>query len=32
VRLRSNENLGAQPLTQFVERIKGIISTKSREL
>ena len=32
VRLRTNENLGATPLEDFVERITGIIKTKSREL
>lgn len=32
VRLRTNENLGATPLTGFVERITGIIKTRSREL
>src|SRR6266571_2801467 len=32
VRLRTNENLGATPLASFVERISGIIKTRSREL
>ncbi len=32
VRLRTNENLGATPLSSFVERITGIIRTKSQEL
>jgi hypothetical protein len=32
VRLRTNENLGATPLASFVERITGIIKTRSREL
>src|SRR5204863_6776991 len=32
VRLRTNENLGAQPLTDFVAHITAIIRTKSREL
>jgi threonyl-tRNA synthetase len=32
VRLRTNENLGAMPLVQFIERISEKISTKSREL
>jgi threonyl-tRNA synthetase len=32
VRLRTNENLGAMPLANFVERITEIIKTKSREL
>lgn len=32
VRLRTNENLGAMPLAQFIERISEKISTKSREL
>ena len=32
VRLRTNEDLGAMPLEQFVERITGIIKTRSREL
>jgi threonyl-tRNA synthetase len=32
VRLRTNENLGATPLANFVERITEIIKTKSREL
>lgn len=32
VRLRTNEDLRAMPLEQFVERIKGIVETRSREL
>ncbi|HET7641699.1 MAG TPA: His/Gly/Thr/Pro-type tRNA ligase C-terminal domain-containing protein, partial [Ktedonobacteraceae bacterium] len=32
VRLRSNENLGATPLSSFIERITDIIKTKSQEL
>jgi threonyl-tRNA synthetase len=32
VRLRTNENLGATPLADFIERITNIIKTKSREL
>ena len=32
VRLRTNENLGAVPLADFIERITGIIKTRSREL
>ncbi|MDQ2713747.1 MAG: threonine--tRNA ligase [Chloroflexota bacterium] len=32
VRLRTNENLGPVPLADFIERIKGIIKTRSREL
>lgn len=32
VRLRSNENLGALPLTRFVERCKNIIASKSHAL
>jgi threonyl-tRNA synthetase len=32
VRLRTNENLGATPLTSFVERITNIIKTKSKDL
>jgi threonyl-tRNA synthetase len=32
VRLRTNENKGAQPLTQFVEHVSDIVKTKSREL
>ena len=32
VRLRTNENLGATPLANFVERITNIIKTKSRDL
>ena len=32
VRLRTNENLGAQPVADFVEHITEIIKTKSREL
>jgi threonyl-tRNA synthetase len=32
VRLRTNENLGATPLPDFIERITGIIKTRSREL
>ena len=31
VRLRTNEDLGAMPLEQFVERIKGIVEKRSRE-
>lgn len=32
VRLRTNENLGAQPLAEFIEHIGGIIKSKSLEL
>jgi threonyl-tRNA synthetase len=32
VRLRTNENLGAKPLQEFIEHIKNIVQTKSREL
>ena len=32
VRLRSNENLGAVPLVDFIERVTGIIKTRSKEL
>lgn len=32
VRLRTNENLGATPLEDFIERITNIIKTKSQEL
>jgi threonyl-tRNA synthetase len=32
VRLRTNEDLGAMPLEQFVERIKGVVETRSRDL
>ncbi len=32
VRLRTNENLGPVPLADFIERIKGIIKTRSRDL
>ncbi len=32
VRLRTNVDLKAMPLTQFIERVKGIIDTKSQEL
>ncbi len=32
VRLRTNENLGAMPLSQFIEHVTEIIKTKSREL
>ncbi|MEO6891450.1 MAG: threonine--tRNA ligase [Ktedonobacteraceae bacterium] len=32
VRLRTNENLGPVPLADFIERIKGITRTRSREL
>ena len=32
VRLRTNENLGATPLDVFIERIMGIVKSKSREL
>ncbi len=32
VRLRTNEDLGAMPLEHFVERIKGVVETRSREL
>ncbi len=32
VRLRTNENLGAMSLVEFVERITGIVKTRSREL
>ncbi|MFL5628569.1 MAG: threonine--tRNA ligase [Ktedonobacteraceae bacterium] len=32
VRLRSNENLGATPLTDFIEHVTEIVKTKSQEL
>jgi len=32
VRLRTNLDLKAMPLTQFIERVKGIVETKSLEL
>jgi threonyl-tRNA synthetase len=32
VRLRTNENKGAQPLAQFIEHVSEIVKTKSREL
>ncbi len=32
VRLRTNENLGDMPVASFVERIKGMIKSHSREL
>jgi len=32
VRLRTNENLGATPLSSFVERITNIVKTRSRDL
>jgi threonyl-tRNA synthetase len=32
VRLRTNENLGAKPLVDFVEHVQEIIKTRSREL
>ncbi|HZR42878.1 MAG TPA: His/Gly/Thr/Pro-type tRNA ligase C-terminal domain-containing protein, partial [Ktedonobacteraceae bacterium] len=32
VRLRTNENLGSMPLSQFIERASGIIQTKSMDL
>ncbi|HVB24478.1 MAG TPA: threonine--tRNA ligase [Ktedonobacteraceae bacterium] len=32
VRLRTNENLGATPLPDFIERVTGIIKTRSRDL
>jgi threonyl-tRNA synthetase len=32
VRLRTNEDLGAMPLANFVERITGIVETRSRGL
>jgi threonyl-tRNA synthetase len=32
VRLRTNENLGAQPLAEFVAHVQGIIKSRSREL
>jgi len=32
VRLRTNENLGATPLSSYVERVTNIVKTKSREL
>ena len=32
VRLRTNENLGATPLTDFIARITNVIKTRSREL
>jgi threonyl-tRNA synthetase len=32
VRLRTNENLGAMPLANFVERIMEVVKTKSEKL
>ncbi len=32
VRLRTNENLGSMPVASFIERVMGMIKTKSREL
>ncbi|HZO74311.1 MAG TPA: threonine--tRNA ligase [Ktedonobacteraceae bacterium] len=32
VRLRSNVDLKSMPLTQFIERVSGIVKTKSQEL
>ncbi|CAN5740675.1 threonine--tRNA ligase [soil metagenome] len=32
VRLRTNENLGAQPVSEFVEMVTGLADSKSREL
>ena len=32
VRLRTNVDLKAMPLAQFIERVKGIVETKSLEL
>lgn len=32
VRLRTNENLGAQPLPEFIEHVNGVIKSKSLEL
>ena len=32
VRLRTNENLGAMPLANFVQRIMEVVKTRSREL
>ena len=32
VRLRTNENLGATPLTDFLARVTNVIKTRSREL
>ncbi|CAN5660658.1 threonine--tRNA ligase [soil metagenome] len=32
VRLRTNENLGAQPVSEFVEMVTGLVDSKSREL
>ena len=32
VRLRTNENQGAKPLTEFIEHVSGIIKSKSLEL
>ena len=32
VRLRTNENLGAMPLANFVERIMEVVKTRSRDL
>ncbi len=32
VRLRTNENLGRMPLADFVERIAGIIRSRSSDL
>jgi threonyl-tRNA synthetase len=32
VRLRTNENKGAQPLAQFIEHVSEVVKTKSREL
>ena len=32
VRLRTNENLGAMPLANFVERIMEVVNTRSKDL
>ena len=32
VRLRTNENLGDMPVVSFIERVMGMIKTKSREM
>ncbi len=32
VRLRTNENLGSMPVASFIERVMGMIKTKSKEL
>lgn len=32
VRLRTNENLGAMPVEEFIEKVTGLVNSKSREL